>query len=264
MLQRRAGAYIVDFRTTRCTRQTIQVDSIMSQESSLFAIERPGDSTAAWNISNGRKWWAATHQNIYKNPPSINRRRYYLFYWYIQYDMAFAFKEFLMAEWLKSLVLLLGQCLWLLRIPPIINCLIYSISVVHNVMDWCIFQTQISQFADRSRKTLTAEPRDWRAKWNVMSSPNRAPRASVGPSTAPASWWRLRQDIGRRPTGPSPSCATHLAANSISGLCSAGPQILWAPSRSHASTTFTQPVTIITIPFLFIPTTRFDYRNISI
>ena len=49
--------------------------------------------------------------------------------------MAFAFKEFLMAEWLKSLVLLLGQCLWLLRIPPFINCLIYSISVVHNVMD---------------------------------------------------------------------------------------------------------------------------------
>ena len=110
----------------------------MSQESSLFAIERPGDSTAAWNISNGGKWWAATHQNIYKNPPSINRRRYYLFYWYIQYDMAFAFKEFLMAEWLKSLVLLLGQCLWLLRIPPIINCLIDSISAVHNVMD-CVY-----------------------------------------------------------------------------------------------------------------------------
>ena len=52
--------------------------------------------------------------------------------------MAFAFKEFLMAEWLKSLVLLLGQCLWLLRVPPIINCLIYSISAEHNVMD-CVY-----------------------------------------------------------------------------------------------------------------------------
>ena len=148
------------------------------------------------------------------------------------------------------------------RLSLIVWYILFRLSIMWWIV--CIFQTQISQFAGRSRKTLTAEPRDWRAKWNVMSSPNRAPRASVGPSTAPASWWRLRQDIGRRPTGPSPSCATHLAANSISGLCSAGPQILWAPSRSHASTTFTQPVTIITIPFLFIPTTRFDYRNISI
>ena len=263
MLQRRAGAYIVDFRTTDQVHKTDN-PSRFNNEPGKFTFCYRTTRRQYGSIKYKQWWWAATHQNIYKNPPSINRRRYYLFYWYIQYDMAFAFKEFLMAEWLKSLVLLLGQCLWLLRIPPFINCLIYSISVVHNVMDWCIFQTQISQFADRSRKTLTAEPRDWRAKWNVMSSPNRAPRASVGPSTAPASWWRLRQDIGRRPTGPSPSCATHLAANSISGLCSAGPQILWAPSRSHASTTFTQPVTIITIPFLFIPTTRFDYRNISI
>ena len=95
-------------------------------------------------------------------------------------------------------------------------------------------------------------PRDWRAKWNVTLSPNRAPRVSGGRSTALANWSTWLRDTGQRPTAPSRSCATHLAVKWISGLCSAGRPIPSASNRSPASSTFTPPVkiwnSILTLP----------------